>query len=257
MIEFPKSLISSSKHSDSPEKSEEERIEELEFLGFACVSPGVIKIEMESPLEIGLEGVYLVLGVVFLCLSRAASVLPFFWLFITFPLIVFWILFETTDNFYLLDLKQRLILYHFKCFTIKREKIYAHFEEVAGITVTGNIMGFPFRKYLRDMKRGGSNSNWYSTGEQPPQIDKSPEGIWEYTVVLVFKDGNFAQIGDPQIDSHVVANRKAQLIADLMNCSFVPCPPYGMLNIVGGFDGKKASIIHLVYEKSYSKHEKE
>ncbi len=213
-----------------------------------CVSPGVIKIEMDTPLEKAFEGGYLVLGLTFFIFGQWAGVLPFFVLFIGSLLIILWILFQTTDNFYLLDLKKRQILYHFECFTIKREKIYATFEEIVGITVTGNVIGFPFRKYLRDtMKGAAGNSNWYySTGAPPPQIDKLPEGLWEYTIVLVFKDGNFAQIGDPQKDSHVVANRKAQLISELMNCSFVPCPPNGMLKIVGGFDGKKASIIHLV-----------
>lgn len=108
---------------------------------------------------------------------------------------VFFNLYYNTDNFYVLDLDRKQLLYHFKFFFYKKISVAANFCDIHAVTVTS--------RYNRR-----KHDQWYT-----------------YQTVVVNNEGRVFQLSDPEREAIDKQRGLAEKIASLTGAVYVENPP--------------------------------
>lgn len=104
-------------------------------------------------------------------------------------------LYFNTDNFYILDMERRELLYHFKFFFLRKITVAARFDDINAVTVSGS-----YHKTKHDQ--------WYS-----------------YQTVYVNGDGKVFPLSDPAREAIGKQRDLASQIAELTGARYVENPP--------------------------------
>lgn len=110
-------------------------------------------------------------------------------------LVFFFNLYYNTDNFYVLDLERKQLLYHFKFFFIKKISVAESFSDICAVSVSA--------KYHKS-----KHSQWYT-----------------YQVVYVNNDGNVYPLSDSEREAIQKQRDLAQKIASFTESEYVENPP--------------------------------
>lgn len=108
---------------------------------------------------------------------------------------------RSLDNYYLIDPRQRKILYHFQCLGHTTCSPFLDFSEILTVSATAQ-----YRKI-----KGSA--------------------FFDYLVLLVDKSGKLYKFGDSVSEGRDVCNEKAERYATLIGCPSQPCPDGGQLVI--------------------------
>lgn len=205
----------------SPQTPDEDT---LLLAGFATIGRGRVKVDLETPLEAffwwgGIGGGIGLLIVLFDLLFESRhpmspttrnSLLSIFGS-LTASCIA---LHRVTDNYYIVDLNRKALLYHFRLMFWEWESPYAGFEELLGVTTHGR-------------EKSSKHSRW-----------------WEYQTYVVLKNGSSFPVSNSLKESLLDANLKARTLANLAGCPYQPGRHGEQMNIERDQNTGKYRITH-------------
>lgn len=163
------------------------------------VLPAKFKLDLDTPMESFLKYAMIIGSVVGLLalighLSGRTDSLPFL-LGGVFLAVISGFLFFTTDNYYIIDTKKKMILYHFKFMTLESLKDFAPFSSIDATTVNGK------RKSTKNRR------NWRIW--------------WEHRAEIVLNSGKVYPISNWKSSGYAEAATKAQQLAEISGANFV------------------------------------
>jgi len=173
---------------------------DLAAIGLPSAGPGRLKVDLTTALEKVFLWMMIVTGIIsgiaLISLFTEKDVLPVFIGAFT-PFIVSAGLYWMTDNYYVVDIRNRMFLYHFHFGLIDFDWSVAPFSRIAAFTVTS---------VHRSSKKGkhGPRTHW-----------------WEYAAVAVLDTGKMIPITDFSRESLSASNYMAEKLSKLMQSRFV------------------------------------
>lgn len=176
--------------------------------------PAKIKLELKTPLEqfflwSGVAGGFLLLvGVIGFFEDGMVPMVKMFLIVGTLASIFFLSLYYNTDNYYILDVENQRLLYHFKFFFVRKITVQASFSEISSLTVSGH-------------REKSEDETW-----------------WEYRILMINNLGKIFPLSDLQKDSIEKQRQLAQLIARLTGADFVESSPEQIAEAYLSPDGK-------------------
>ena len=109
-------------------------------------------------------------------------------------LILFGALWKLTDNYYIVDLDRRIVLYHFACAGLRRITPHLLSDQISGVAIDGRI-------------NASKNGRWY-----------------EYALILVEKSGKTHLMSDWLGKEHIpTLDQRAKSIAEVIDCECLTC----------------------------------
>ncbi|HEY9069252.1 MAG TPA: hypothetical protein VIV61_03290 [Candidatus Ozemobacteraceae bacterium] len=172
-----------------------------EGLGLQAVSPGRLKVDLTTPLEKIFIGLMIITGIgTFISLISIfvgeAGAVPFFLVLLG----AFGIscgLYWMTDNYYVVDIRNRMFLYHFHFGIIDFDWTVAPFNRIAAFSTTS---------VHRSSKKGkyGPRTSWY-----------------EYAAVAILDSGKIIPVSDFSREALSSCNYTAEKLARLVQTTFV------------------------------------
>lgn len=176
--------------------------------------PTRIKLELKTPLENFFSwssvagGFLFLMGIIGYFEDGMVPMVKMFLIVGTITTTFFLALYYNTDNYYILDVQNKRLLYHFKFFFVRKIIVQASFSEISSLTVGGH------REKSED------------------------EAWWEYRILMINNLGKIIPLSDFQKDSIEKQRQLAQLIARLTGADFVESLPEQIAEASPGINGK-------------------
>ena len=163
------------------------------------INDSVLKMDPDTVLEIFFPIAAVFTGLVSIgAFVMRNNVVAFGFVFVTVALIVLW---RTTDNYYLIDMDRKNILYHFDCLGFQKVKEVGRFSDVHVVTVDS---------CPRSRKRDGNG-----------RVER-----WSaYVVTVIFKSGERIRVSNWTSRNIGENNSVAQGLAERLNADYLPGEP--------------------------------
>ncbi len=169
-------------------------VEELVTAGLLSAGKGRIKIDQITPLEAAFAASGFLGGFLLFIACISTGSLPVMNVFSVLALVflgVGVIGYRLTDNYYVVDLNRRQLVYHFEFLSVVQETVLADFQSVACITSHSEL-----RHY--------KGEHWF-----------------DYATILILRDGTKFPLSNYKKDDLLAANARARLLAGCAGVDFV------------------------------------